>query len=163
MTDINKQKFLAELGKLLTFMYEEDRQVALEMYEDLFALCEDEQQMIQHLVSPTRQAVVLARAYDSKAHMLSVHSQSRREEMSEEDTPRFVSAIENIQKEAEKLFAPAVPKVNDGQISLFGKEDSPVQEALTPPAEEAAAGQATLAEAETVSDEPETDRAASAE
>ena len=29
MTYINKQKFLAELGRLLTFMYEEDRQQAL--------------------------------------------------------------------------------------------------------------------------------------
>lgn len=32
VTHINKQKFLAELGKLLTFMYDEDRQTALAMY-----------------------------------------------------------------------------------------------------------------------------------
>ena len=36
VTDINKQKFLAELGKLLTFMYDEDRQDALAMYARMF-------------------------------------------------------------------------------------------------------------------------------
>ena len=57
MTDINKQKFLAELGKLLTFMYEEDRQSALAMYAKLFDNARDEQSLLQFLVSPTRQAV----------------------------------------------------------------------------------------------------------
>ena len=36
MTSINKQKFLAELGKLLTFMYEEDRQRAMSLYSRMF-------------------------------------------------------------------------------------------------------------------------------
>ena len=61
MTTINKQKFLAELGKLLTFMYEEDRQTALAMYVKMFEDAEDERALLQALISPTRQAVIVAR------------------------------------------------------------------------------------------------------
>ena len=64
MTDINKQKFLTELGKLLTFMYEEDRQLALSIYDEVFEQAEDEQAVLSALVSPTRQAVIIARAYN---------------------------------------------------------------------------------------------------
>ena len=77
VTDINRQKFLAELAKLLTFMYEEDRQEALAMYAGMFEDAEDEQALIQALVSPTRQAVVIARAYNDKERKLQVHAQSR--------------------------------------------------------------------------------------
>ncbi len=74
---INKQKFLAELSKLLTFMYEEDRQNALAAYSRMFEEAEDEQKLIQILVSPTRQAVIVARAYDAKERKLQVTAQSR--------------------------------------------------------------------------------------
>ena len=42
MIVINRRKYLAELGKLLTFMYEEDRQEALALYEQLFDAAIDE-------------------------------------------------------------------------------------------------------------------------
>lgn len=66
MTYINRQKFLAELGKLLTFMFEKDRLAALALYNKLFDEAESEQALIALLVSPTRQAVCIARAYSSK-------------------------------------------------------------------------------------------------
>lgn len=124
MTDINKQKFLAELGKLLTFMYEEDRLEALALYEEMFDSCTDEQQLLHHLVSPTRQAVVLARAYNAKERMLSVQSSSRREELHDDDggIPAFITAIENIRSEAQWLFT-ARPAVNKAQLSLFATEE----------------------------------------
>ena len=99
MTDINRQKFLAELGKLLTFMYEEDRLEALALYEEMFDSCTDEQQLLHHLVSPTRQAVVLARAYNAKERMLSVQSQNRRDDLYDDDfeaVPAFLLAIEAL-------------------------------------------------------------------
>ena len=98
MTPINRQKFLAELSKLLTFMYEEDRLYAMEMYERMFDIAEDdEQSLIQHLMSPTRQAVVIARAYNAKERKLSVESQSKDDDYLEEDgTPPFVLAINKI-------------------------------------------------------------------
>ena len=96
---INRQKFLAELAKLLTFMYEEDRRYALEMYERMFDIAEDnEQWLLQNLMSPTRQAVIIARSYDAKERKLSVEAEWRENE--EEDpgseTPPFVLAINKI-------------------------------------------------------------------
>ncbi|MBQ9662846.1 MAG: hypothetical protein IJV40_06815 [Oscillospiraceae bacterium] len=100
MKAINRQKFLAELAKLLTFMYEEDRLYALEMYERMFDIAEDdEQELIQHLVSPTRQAVMIARAYDAKERKLSVNAQWKEEDSKGDgvaDTPPFVLAINKI-------------------------------------------------------------------
>ena len=99
MNAINRQKFLAELAKLLTFMYEEDRRYALEMYERMFDIAEDnEQWLLQNLMSPTRQAVIIARSYDAKERKLSVAAEWREDE--EEDpgseTPPFVLAINKI-------------------------------------------------------------------
>ncbi|MGI5976910.1 MAG: hypothetical protein ACOX68_04345 [Candidatus Limivicinus sp.] len=100
MTEINKQKFLAELGKLLTFMYEEDRQTALSMYEELFEGARDEQAVIKELVSATRQAVIIARSYNARERKLQVEAQSKDESEYADDgeTPQFVSTIEKIRQ-----------------------------------------------------------------
>ena len=126
MNDINKQKFLAELGRLLTFMYEEDRQAALAMYGKMFDDAADEQALLQFFASPTRQAVVLARSYDSKERKLQVHAQSRDQETDPEDageTPDFVLAIVSLRAEADAkgLFSEeeeAEPQ-DVNQFSLF--------------------------------------------
>ena len=120
---INRRKFLAELGKLLTFMYEEDRQTALGMYEKMFDDAEDEQALLSFLVSPTRQAVVLARVYDAKARKLEVQSQSGKDsaQVSGGALPVFVSTINDIHEEAleEQSYAPVVLK---DQLSFFAEE-----------------------------------------
>ena len=144
MTDINKQKFLAELGKLLTFMYEEDRLDALDLYEELFDSCTDEQQLIHHLISPTRQAVVLARVYNAKERMLSVQSQNRRDDLYDDDfeaVPAFILTIEEIRNEIPQLFT-ARPTVDEAQFSLFGAEEPEEAPIAEPPVEEAVSFQA---------------------
>ena len=124
MKSINRQKFLAELGRLLTFMYEEDRQTALAMYNKMFDEAENEQALIQHLVSPTRQAVVLARAYNAKERKLQVHSQSRDEyEQVSDEIPDFVLAINKLQEEASALKI-TTQQVSEDQISLFDDSDA---------------------------------------
>lgn len=124
MKRINRQKFLAELGRLLTFMYEEDRQTALAMYNRMFDEAEDEQALIQYLVSPTRQAVVLARAYNAKERKLQVHSQSRDEyEQVSDEIPDFVLAINKLQEEASALKI-TTQQVSEDQISLFDDSDA---------------------------------------
>lgn len=117
VTDINRQKFLAELAKLLTFMYEEDRQEALAMYAGMFEDAEDEQALIQALVSPTRQAVVIARAYNDKERKLQVHAQSR-EDGDEGGDEGYIRAINQVRSEAlrEQNSRPAV---DENQFSLF--------------------------------------------
>lgn len=131
---INKQKFLAELGRLLTFMYEEDRQTALSMYNRLFDMTDDEQALLQFLVSPTRQAVVLARKYDAAERKLHVHSQHRDPAQAESaDTPPFVLAIEKLEQEALSLGVTA-PVVDTDQLSLF-EDDVPAYEDEFPAAQ----------------------------
>ena len=119
MNAINRQKFLAELSKLLTFMYEEDRLRALNMYERMFDITEDEQGLIQHLMSPTRQAVIIARAYDDKERKLSVSSQSRGDAdgLPSGEVPKFVLAINKI---FDDLF-PDEPEeaLEEDQVSFF--------------------------------------------
>lgn len=151
MTEINKQKFLAELGKLLTFMYDEDRQTALEMYGRMFDAARDEQSLLQFLVSPTRQAVVIARAYNARERKLQVDTRSRESEYYEEDgTPDFVLAIEELEKQA--LGQDIVSsEVSADQFTLFADGIHPTQN----PAESGEA--AKPAELEAPAEEAETE------
>ena len=112
---MNKQKFLAELGRLLTFMYEEDRLHALELYEDIFDEVGDENAVLQMLVSPTRQAVNLARAYDAK----------ERKYQDGSEPPAYEQVIEDLRVQAASLI-PAAPRY----------EPAPAYEARTQEPEE---------------------------
>jgi uncharacterized membrane protein len=127
VTEIVKQRFLPELGKLLTFMAEEDRQTALTMYSRLFDDAEDEQQLMDLLVSPTRQAVVLARTYNKKER-----EQLLASPQGEDQTPAFVLAIDKIYQQVaprhevkpEEIPEPEPVQVN--QFSLFPDEPHPI-------------------------------------
>ncbi len=120
---INRQKFLAELAKLLSFMYEEDRRYALDMYERMFDIAEgSEQWLIQNLMSPTRQAVIIARSYNAKERKLSVSAEwKEKEEDQGEETPPFVLAIN-------KIFDDLFPDNGDSeetdsdQVSFFDQD-----------------------------------------
>ena len=109
VTEIVKQRFLPELGKLLT--------------------AEDEQQLMDLLVSPTRQAVVLARTYNKKEreHLLASPEE-------EDQTPAFVLAIDKIYQqvaprregEPEAVREPEAEPVQVNQFSLFPDEPHPI-------------------------------------
>ena len=127
MTDINKQKFLAELGKLLTFMYDEDRQAALAMYAGMFDAAPDEQALVQFLVSPTRQAVVIARAYNARERKLQVDTATRDGLYDEDEgTPDYVRAISALEDEAlgRKII---LPEVSEDQFTLFADGIHPTE------------------------------------
>ena len=169
VTDINKQRFLAELAQLLTFMYEEDRQDALLAYSGMFDEAEDEQALLQALVSPIRQAVLVARAYNATERKLQTHTQSRSEAGAPRDdsvAPDFLQAIFAIRAEAmsrQPARAAAVQE-DKNQFSLF---DQASQEQAAEAAElavrdpapapaEAAPGQAEAeAAAEPLPEDPE--------
>ena len=130
MTRINKQRFLPELGKLLTFMAEEDRQTALNMYSKCFDDAEDEQQLMDLLVSPTRQAVVIARSYDSRERK---HSKDSAEEA--EQLPAFVLAIDKIYQQVAPhreiswdSLRVEKPEAAVDQFSLFPDEPHPIDD-----------------------------------
>lgn len=102
-------------------MYEEDRQTALAMYNQLFDEVDDEQGLLQLLVSPTRQAVVIARSYNAKERKLQVHAQSREESEQADDgtAPEFMGVIEGIREEALSRQAPKTTEVSADQFSMF--------------------------------------------
>ena len=129
MTDINKEKFLTELGKLLTFMYEEDRQHALALYSRMFDHAEDEMALIQLLGSPTRQAVIVARAYNAREHKLDVYSHSRETAVTADggELPDYVRAINQIHQTAVSQNI-VTADVADGQFTLFSDDDSGLTE-----------------------------------
>ena len=138
---------------MLTFMYDEDRQTALAMYERMFDETADEQGLMQLLVSPTRQAVVLARSYDAKERKLQIESRSMDENYTPdpEDVPSFVFIIDKTAQQAAELSAKALP-VDEDQMSIF--EEVPAEEAA-----EAIAEEVETEESEEVSDVEETAKA----
>lgn len=109
VTPINKQRFLAELGRLLTFMQEADRVRALELYSDIFEEIGNDTAVLQLLVSPTRQAVNLARAYDSR---------DRKYQTDDGQEPAYQLVIEDLRRDA-LMRIPAEPRQEEGQVSLF--------------------------------------------
>ena len=127
MIIINRRKYLAELGKLLTFMYEEDRQEALALYEQLFDDAVDETELIRFLGSPTKQAVAVAHAYNASNRKLAVTSQTGAEyaDVSGKDIPPFVQTINSFFNEAEKLGI--INGAEDIPEDLF-TEDEPVSQ-----------------------------------
>lgn len=159
VTDINKQKFLTELAKLLTFMYDEDRRIALEMYSELFDTACDEQTLLQFLVSPTRQAVIIARAYNARERKLQVDTRSRDDEYyDDEGTPDFVLAIEALAEDAYERGV-ASPKVPADQFSLFADGVHPTEGDAPAPAAPVSAPAPVEAEA-VLLDDDEADEAA---
>lgn len=149
VSTINKQKFLAELAKLLTFMYEEDRQRALGAYNEMFDEAEDEQQLLQALVSPLRQAVEVARAYNAGKQSLSAASAPREDD---EANDAFMDTIYRIRAEALKT-QPAVEVVNKNQISLFDAPPEPEAAAEEAPADAVAPEEAAPAGEEAADEE----------
>lgn len=119
-------------------MYEEDRQTALAMYNQLFDEVDDEQGLQQLLVSPTRQAVVIARSYNAKERKLQVHAQSREESDTASDgaAPEFMGVIESIREEALSRQAPKTAEVSADQFSMFEDDFfAPTPETPAAPAE----------------------------
>jgi len=95
-------------------MYEEDRNRALEMYNEIFDEVNNETAVLQLLVSPTRQAVNLARAYDAR---------ERKYQSDDGEEPAYQLVIEDLRRQAGTLM-PEEPKFNDGQISLFNDDSA---------------------------------------
>ena len=161
MTSINKQKFLAELGKLLTFMYEEDRQRAIELYSRMFEEADDERALLQSLVSPTRQAVIVARAYNSNLGRLSLNPTGKAapEDLDENGVPDYVQAIEGVREQA--WAAQGIPAAR-AHREAEPAEESESEEAESEEAESAEESAAEPAE-KSESETPEAESADSEE
>lgn len=63
MTHINRQKFLTELSKFLTFLNEEEREKVLEKFESIFDRSANEDELLSSMDSPLKLTVEMSRAY----------------------------------------------------------------------------------------------------
>ena len=132
MSKIDKRKFLTELSKLLTLMYEEDSRTAIAMYERMFSECTDERALISFFGSPTKQAVALARCYNSKEKNLGVRSEHGAGDaaVASGRTPEFVRMINDIREEA--VSAGLIYAVQP----VYFDNDVPGEEAVLPAEED---------------------------
>ena len=113
-------------------MYDEDRQTALAMYGRMFDEAADEAGLLELLVSPTRQAVVLARSYDAKARKTQIE-QSESADFSDPDSvPAFIFIIDKTAQQALELGVKEANPV-EGQFSIF--DELPELEETLPAAE----------------------------
>jgi len=140
-------------------MHEEDRKTALDMYGKLFEEAADEQALIHMLLSPTRQAVVMARSYDAAGRRMDLERQAE----DEDGLPAFIVAIDSIyQSAAAKGLLreeEAGTAVLENQVSLFDDVEDLFAEAEP---EEKLPEQIEAAEEEELSEEedvPEEDAA----
>ena len=121
-------------------MYEEDRLRALELYSRMFEEAGDESALIQSLLSPTRQAVVVARAYNVNLGKLSVTSEKKAapEDRDENGVPDYVQAIEAVRAAAFARQPAPAPKTAEETNEAVPAEEAPEETEETAPAEEAA-------------------------
>lgn len=81
---MNRQRYMAELSKLLSFMFKEDRAEILQHYNELLDNAEDEEALLEEFGSPTKLAVTISRNYEREERKLSVKAESK-ENMVEEE------------------------------------------------------------------------------
>ena len=138
-------------------MYEEDRLRALELYSRMFEEAGDESALIQSLLSPTRQAVVVARAYNVNLGKLSVTSEKKAapEDRDENGVPDYVQAIEAVRAAAFARQPAPAPKTAEETNEAGPAEEAPEETEETAPAEEAAGETEETAPAEEAAGEPE--------
>lgn len=101
MTHTDRQKYMAELNKLLTFMFKEDRAEIIQHYNELLDNAEDESALLEEFGSPTKLAVSISRSYNRDERKLAVTADSK------EDAPEKPAAEA---KAPEKPQAPEAPK-----------------------------------------------------
>ena len=135
-------------------MYEEDRLRALELYSRMFEDAADESALIQSLLSPTRQAVVVARAYNANLGKLSVTTETKAapEDRDENGIPDYVQAIEAVRAAA---FARQPAPARETPEEPAPAEEAPEETEEPAPAEEASEETEEPAPAEEASEETE--------
>ncbi len=99
VTHINRQRYMAELSKLLAFMFKEDREDILEQYNKLLDEAEDEQALLESFGSPTKLAVTISRTYKRSERKLAVEADSKADKPAAE---HLIVTPVKVKKEKEK-------------------------------------------------------------
>lgn len=117
---MNRQRYMAELSKLLTFMFKEDKEDILAHYNKMLDEAEDEQALLESFGSPTRLAVTISRSYKRTERKLAVEADSKADKPDEGETsvaPEHIF-VKPVKKEtaAEKTPAAAAPGLSYADI-----------------------------------------------
>lgn len=162
---------MAELSKLLAFMFKEDKEDILAHYNKLLDEAEDEQALLEEFGSPTKLAVTISRTYNRNERKLSVEADSKAdvqpapvvkapkpEPEPAPEVPSYADIIEEIRREkAEEQGIEYKPMFfNEEEPPAVEEapavEDAPVDED-TPAVEDAPTDEDAPADEDTPADE----------
>ena len=132
---MNRQRYMAELSKLLTFMFKEDRAEILQHYNELLDNAEDEQALLEEFGSPTKLAVTISRTYSREERKLSVSVDSKVEESEDreytkpdESQFRTIKPAQAVEEEVDYLgsYAEIVEEIRREMAEENGVEYVPI-------------------------------------
>ena len=106
---IKKEKYIAELTKLLGFMSPWDRRAEIRRYERMFDITPDEDALIEELGTPTKVAVELARDYVATPPPETLDLQlpwEKQEPAAEAETRQTEEKVSEIAAEVEAVLTP---------------------------------------------------------
>lgn len=173
---MNRQRYMAELSKLLTFMFKEDKEDILAHYNKMLDEAEDEQALLESFGSPTRLAVTISHSYKRTERKLAVEADSKADKPDEGETsvvPEhiFVKPV-NKETAAEKTPAAPAPGLSYADIIEEIRREKAEEEGVeyTPmffnepeKAPEEPEAEEKTEEAEKVSEEPEAEESEEAD
>lgn len=107
MTVINRQQYMNELSRLLTFMFKEDRSEIIKQYNDMLDNAEDEEAMLKSFGSPTKLAVTISRSYQRDEMKLSTKADSK--DGTSTETIKVKPVIPEAKPENPTKAMPAMP------------------------------------------------------
>lgn len=116
---MNRQRYMAELSKLLSFMFKEDRTEILQHYNELLDNAEDEDALLEEFGSPTKLAVTISRTYDREERKLSVKADSKEDVVADKTSEAEFTRPAETEFKTIKAVAPE-------------SSDSPVGDATAP-------------------------------
>ena len=166
MTVINRQQYMSELSKLLTFMFKEDRSEILKQYNDMLDNADDEQALLESFGSPTRLAVAISRNYQRDECKLSVHADSKDGDKNEVSKVRPViptpaknasQPVLKTREHDESSYIDIIEEIRREKAAEEGVEYKPIffkDEKKPEPEAEHGVGEAPVEEPETAPEAP---------
>ena len=129
---MNRQRYMAELSKLLAFMFKEDKEDILAQYNKMLDEAEDEQAMLESFGSPTRLAVTISRTYKRSERKLSVEADSKDDGSTGESAMPFAPAAakvkepESAPEETTLSYADIIEEIRREKAQEEGIEYKPI-------------------------------------
>lgn len=130
VTHISRQKYMAELSKLLAFMFKEDKEDILAHYNKILDEAEDEQTALESFGSPTKLAVTISRTYKRTERKLAVEADSREDAPAAQDAavsaPTEKTARPKPAVGSDMSYADIIEEIRREKAEAEGKEYTPI-------------------------------------